>query len=162
MERAEANLLRRGRFSEPGRLYLLTTVTHQRCPLFRDLRAARLVIREMRQSERFDACRSLAWVLMPDHLHWLIALNATTLSSLMRQFKSRSGTALCKAGISLGQVWQRGYHDRALRKEDDVRKVARYIIANPLRAGLARQIGDYPHWDAIWLTSDSESLHNAL
>ena len=23
--------------------------------------------------------------------------------------------------------------------------------ANPLRAGLVTRIGDYPHWDAIWL-----------
>jgi hypothetical protein len=32
-----------------------------------------------------------------------------------------------------------------------LRDIARYIIANPLRAGLAESIGDYPHWDAIWL-----------
>ncbi|MNH39529.1 Transposase IS200 like protein [compost metagenome] len=96
---------------------------------------------------------------MPDHLHWLVELRAVTLSSLMRQFKSRSGTALCKARMSPGQVWQRGFHDRALRQEDDVRKVARYIVANPLRAGLVAEIGDYPHWDAVWLTG---SLHDSL
>ena len=161
MDRAKANQLRRGRFSEPGRLYLLTTVTQQRKPLFQSLHAARLVITELRQSERHGSCRSLAWVLMPDHLHWLVELHSVTLSSLMRQFKSRSGTALCKAGIGSGQVWQRGFHYRALRQEDDVRKIARYIIANPMRAGLVTQIGDYPHWDAVWLT-DSDSLHNTL
>ena len=59
MDRAEANLLRRGRFSEPGRLYLLTTITHQRRPLFHDLRAARLVIRELRHSEFLGDCHSL-------------------------------------------------------------------------------------------------------
>ncbi|MBC3485783.1 transposase [Pseudomonas kermanshahensis] len=162
MEWAEAKLLRRGRFSEPGRLYLLTTVTHQRKPLFASLLAARLVIGQMRHSEREDACQSLAWVVMPDHLHWLIELHTNTLCSLMRQFKSRSGTALCKAGVSRGQVWQRGYHDRALRKDDDVRKIARYIVANPLRAGLVEHIGDYPHWDAVWLTADVTDPLNSL
>ena len=162
MDRAEANLLRRGRFSEPGRLYVLTTVTQLRKPLFQDLRAARLVINELRQSERHGACRSLAWVLMPDNLHWLVELQGATLSSLMRQFKSRSGMALCKAGITPGRVWQRGFHDRALRKQTDVRKVARYIIANPLRASLVKQIGDYSHWDAVWLTSDADNLHDTL
>jgi hypothetical protein len=29
--------------------------------------------------------------------------------------------------------------------------MARYIIANPLRAGLVDRIGDYPLWDAMWL-----------
>jgi len=29
--------------------------------------------------------------------------------------------------------------------------MARYIVANPLRAGLVERIGDYPLWDATWL-----------
>jgi putative transposase len=29
--------------------------------------------------------------------------------------------------------------------------IARYIVANPLRAGLVERLGDYPHWDAVWL-----------
>jgi hypothetical protein len=32
-----------------------------------------------------------------------------------------------------------------------VLNAARYIVANPLRAGLTRRLGDYPLWDAIWL-----------
>jgi hypothetical protein len=38
-----------------------------------------------------------------------------------------------------------------LRKDEDLQTVARYIVANPLRAGLVEKIGDYPLWDAIWL-----------
>jgi REP element-mobilizing transposase RayT len=52
---------------------------------------------------------------------------------------------------SLQRVWQRGFYDRAVRKEDDLVDMARYIVANPLRAGLVRSIKCYPHWDAIWL-----------
>ncbi|NJC47919.1 UNVERIFIED_ORG: hypothetical protein GGR78_001170 [Xanthomonas campestris] len=29
--------------------------------------------------------------------------------------------------------------------------MARYLIANPLRAELVERVGDYPFWDAIWL-----------
>jgi len=32
-----------------------------------------------------------------------------------------------------------------------LRRVARYVVANPMRAGLVKQIGDYPLWDAIWV-----------
>jgi putative transposase len=32
-----------------------------------------------------------------------------------------------------------------------MRAIARYVVANPLRAGLAGTIGDYPYWDAVWL-----------
>ena len=35
-----------------------------------------------------------------------------------------------------GPLWQPGFYDRALRREDDRKAVARYILTNPLRAGL--------------------------
>jgi putative transposase len=38
-----------------------------------------------------------------------------------------------------------------LRHEDDLAKLPRYIVANPLRAGLVERVGDYSHWDAVWL-----------
>ncbi|MEQ7866160.1 transposase, partial [Xanthomonas sp. WHRI 8393] len=41
-------------------------------------------------------------------------------------------------------------HARIVGK-DDLRLAARYLIANPLRAGLVERVGDYPFWDAIWL-----------
>ena len=47
--------------------------------------------------------------------------------------------------------WQSGFHDHALRTEEDVRNVARYVIANPQRAGLVEHVSDYPWWDARWL-----------
>ena len=50
-----------------------------------------------------------------------------------------------------GALWQCGFHDHALRREEDLLGVARYVVANPVRAGLVARVGDYPHWDAIWL-----------
>ena len=35
--------------------------------------------------------------------------------------------------------------------EDDLFAVARYIVANPVRAGLVERIGDYPFWDSAFL-----------
>ncbi|MFT0521385.1 REP-associated tyrosine transposase [Pseudomonas faucium] len=143
--------LRQGRYSEPGRLYLLTTVTRNRTPLFKHLPYARAVIQQLRLSDHQGNCRSLAWVLMPDHLHWLIELGPVSLGVLMCTFKSRSSCALYRAGAERQHIWQPGFHDRALRKEEDVRAAARYIIANPVRAGLVPRAGEYPHWDCVWL-----------
>ncbi|MFV3292483.1 REP-associated tyrosine transposase [Pseudomonas sp. NY11955] len=144
-------LLRRGRCSEPGRLYMLTSVTYHRRPLFLNLQFARLVIRNLRRADQELHCRSLAWVVMPDHVHWLIELKNVTLGTLMQRFKSQSSHALRKAGARVVPIWQAGYHDRALRHDDGVLNVARYIIANPIRAGLVSRVGDYSHWDAVWL-----------
>ena len=82
--------LRRGRHSEPERIYLLTSTLLQRRTLFSDFRLARLLIRELRVAHEQQQVASLAWVVMPDHLHWLVQLQAGSLDKLMRRIKSNS------------------------------------------------------------------------
>ncbi|MFJ3484111.1 REP-associated tyrosine transposase [Pseudomonas sp. NPDC090202] len=143
--------LREGRFSESGRIYLLTSVTLNRQPFFSDWRMGRLVVQTFRLAEEEVAARSLAWVVMPDHFHWLIELQNTSLPVLMCRAKSRSVRSVNAAMGNQSRLWQRGYHDRAIRKEEDLQAVARYIVANPIRAGLVKRCHDYPLWDAIWI-----------
>ncbi|AZF10229.1 Transposase [Pseudomonas sp. R2-37-08W] len=81
----------------------------------------------------------------------MFELRDATLPQVMRQVKSRSTLTINQACRTKGAFWQSGYHDRAVRAEEDLIKIARYIIANPLRAGLVEHIGDYSLWDAIWL-----------
>jgi len=50
-----------------------------------------------------------------------------------------------------GTLWESGFYDRALRSEQDILPAARYIVMNPVRAGLCKRVGDYPFWDAVWL-----------
>lgn len=94
----------------------------------------------------------LAWVLMPDHVHWLLQLGAKDdLSSVVNRLKSASSRRANKILGQKGAIWQKSFHDHALRAEEDVRAIARYIVANPLRAGLVDNVHNYPFWDAIWL-----------
>jgi hypothetical protein len=46
-----AGHLRIGRFSEPGRIYLITAVVHQRQPFFADWCLGRLVVKQLREAE---------------------------------------------------------------------------------------------------------------
>jgi len=143
--------LRRGRSSEYGRPYLITTVTHLRDPIFGDYETARLMVRELQTTNNKLHIETLAWVLMPDHLHWLFVLNHSFLSDVVRKLKGKSAYTINTYRGHHAKVWQKGFHDHALRKDEDIKAVARYIIANPLRAGLVQSIGDYPFWDAVWL-----------
>ena len=146
-----ANRLRIGRYSEAGRIYLLTTTTHHRVPVFRDFILGRMVVNQFRCAQNLGYASSLAWVVMPDHFHWLIELRHSSLSALMLATKSRSAREInARLGRS-GRLWQKGFHDRTIRREENVQAVARYIIANPIRAGLVSRVQDYPLWDAIWV-----------
>jgi putative transposase len=71
---------------------------------------------------------------------------------VVKMLKGRSALAINCYRSHNGSLWQRAYYDRAARKDEDIRRIARYIVANPLRAGLVQEIGDYPHWDCIWMT----------
>ncbi|MCQ4321287.1 REP-associated tyrosine transposase [Stutzerimonas stutzeri] len=143
--------LRKGRVSELGRIYSVTTVVHNRRPVFSDWRLGRILVDVMRQAERQGRVESLAWVVMPDHLHWLFRLTEGALNELMRDVKSQSGRRINRTALLVSPLWQPGYHDRAIRHDQDLQAVARYIVANPLRAGLVRRVGEYPLWDAVWL-----------
>jgi REP element-mobilizing transposase RayT len=143
--------LRAGRFSERQRIYLLTATTENREMLFSDFTVGRIVVAELKAAQQDGLAESLAWVLMPDHLHWLIALQQGSLSELMRRIKGRSAKRVNALSGRQGKLWQDGFHDRALRREEDVLPAARYIVANPLRAGLVNRVGDYPLWDSVWL-----------
>lgn len=149
--------LRRGRSSLPGYVYHLTTATAERQPWFATFAAAQAVARCVAAP---TGAHTLAWCLMPDHLHWLMQLAETLpLTRVVQRFKSLSAIAVNHALGRSGAVWAGAYHDHQLRQEEDLRIVARYIVANPLRAGLVTRLGDYPYWDATWLDSpDADSL----
>jgi len=144
--------LRKGRVSEAGRIYHVRTATDRRLPLFNHLYVGREVVGALRYQHEHGHVESLAFVVMPDHLHWLLCLTGSArLDAVMQAVKGFSAHRINAQLQRSGAVWQSGYFDRALRAEDDVKDIARYIVANPLRAGLCARLGDYPLWDAIWV-----------
>jgi REP element-mobilizing transposase RayT len=89
---------------------------------------------------------------MPDHLHWLVQVSPLgLLSSIVRNVKSHSARRIRVLRCSIEVVWQSGFHDHMMRKDENLVATARYIIANPVRAGIVKRVGDYPLWDAMWL-----------
>jgi REP element-mobilizing transposase RayT len=143
--------LRTGRRSIAGQIYLVTFHTAGRAPVFAEPRHAMDACRTMSSPEAWPASRLLAWVLMPDHWHGLIELGDEALPLSVARLKAMSSRQLRVSLTDVGQVWAAGYHDRALRREVHVLNAARYLVLNPVRAGLVRRPGDYAYWDATWL-----------
>jgi REP element-mobilizing transposase RayT len=144
-----SHTLRTGRVSIQNQVYLVTFVTEGRKHHFKNLYCGRLMIKTLMDTTQV---KSLAFVVMPDHVHWLIQLlDEAPLSKVIHRVKSVSAYHLNKTLKRKGRFWQNGFHDHAMRKEEDIRVAARYIIANPIRAGLVTKVGDYSHWDAVWV-----------
>lgn len=151
MAKGHAHRLRRGRYSETGRIYLITSTCYQRARLFHDYRSGRCVVHAFMAVE--DDAATLCYTIMPDHIHWLMQLKGNTdLSAVVQKMKSLATRNLRETGLCRAdRVWTAGFHDRALRKEQDLKAAARYVVANPLRGGVVRSLRNYPLWDAIWL-----------
>lgn len=138
--------LRLGRYTQQNQIYHITFTTLNRIHIFQDFIKARKLINILKKSDQLQHTSTLAFVIMPDHIHWLMQLVGNqSLPNVIKTIKS-------KATIQIGQpIWQAGYYDHAIRKDEDIQNIARYIIANPIRAGLVTKVGDYPHWDAMWI-----------
>jgi REP element-mobilizing transposase RayT len=144
--------LRKGRVSIAGNAYLVTTVVRERKSIFDDFAAGCAAARCFEDRLVLGDASMLAWVLMPNHAHWLIRLGGgDALDTVVNRLKSASARHVNRELHRCGPVWARGYHDHAMRAEEDLRRSARYVIAHPVRAALVRQVGEYPFWNAVWL-----------
>ena len=144
--------LRRSRVSITNHIYHVTIATRAREPLFLDFHAASAAARCHQDQICLKDTIMLAWVLMPDHAHWLLQLGeCDSLPAVVTRLKCATARNANRVLKRKGSLWARAYHDQALRNERQLLATARYIVANPLRAGLATQLGDYPFWNAIWL-----------
>ena len=147
---ANAKALRRGRSSELGRVYAITVVCYRRRPVFAQFQSARVVVSVMQ--ELASQVSTLCYVVMPDHVHWLMQLELNKpIETYVQRLKSCVTRKIHERELYGGAVWARGFHDRAIRRESEILPIARYIVMNPLRAGIVGRLGDYPHWDAVWL-----------
>jgi len=81
---------------------------------------------------------------MPDHLHLLV--EGQTADADFRAFMRflRRRTAIEYRRLTLLKLWQDGYYERVLRKDDATPAVISYILDNPVRAGLVENATDYP------------------
>jgi putative transposase len=124
--------------------YFLTTCTAFRRPLFLDAALAYEVVGQLLHDAEFFEFAVLAYCLMPGHLHALLEAQSerSDFQAFVKRFKQMTGFAYRQAANE--PLWQPGYHERVLRDDEATPAVVRYILENPVRAGLSQQIADYP------------------
>jgi putative transposase len=149
MEKGRSADLRKGRFSECNQAYLVTFTTLDRKCWFDDFVLGRVIVGVL--NHKLLEATTLSYVVMPDHVHWLVQLDKKPLSQIVHSAKSISAHLINNQIGRRGRIWQDGYYDRSVRNEDELLNMARYIVMNPIRAGLVKSIRDYPLWDAVWV-----------
>jgi REP element-mobilizing transposase RayT len=85
-----------------------------------------------------------SYVVMPNHVHLLVTPKADV-SKLLRSLKGftarRANQFLRRAGKAF---WQEESYDHWVRNDEEFERITRYIVFNPVRAGLVATPEDYP------------------
>jgi putative transposase len=139
--------------NRPGRLkgfeyvgfvtYFVTTCTEKHLRAFDDVEFGRWAVAQLLRQASLRKFEVSAYCLMPDHVHLLLRGRSddADLRSFIISWNTR--TAFCWRRQHHSQLWQKGYYDRVLRDSDDFFGIARYILRNPVEAGLVTRPEDY-------------------
>jgi putative transposase len=132
--------------------YFLTFCTSNRSCHFTSDAPFDLVLEQiLRTAPDFDV-RVNVYCFMPDHVHLLAegCSEQADMTQFVHRAKQRSGFAFAQRYKQ--RLWQPSYNDRVLRDDEASLSVARYIIENPVRAGLVESPLDYPYLGSIGYT----------
>ena len=124
--------------------YFLTFCTASRQRVFLDAATVGLVRDQILRSAADFYFAVIAYCFMPDHLHMLVEAlrDDADAARFVHQAKQRSGYVFSKERGT--QLWQPSFYDHNLRGTDATLSVVRYILENPVRAGLVATPEDYP------------------
>ena len=123
--------------------FSVTVSTAGRAPLFKKPETVQLCLSALSETASLHHMDVLAYCFMPDHLHLLVqARDDGSFLRFMKGFKQISGYRYRRSAMQ--PLWQKGYYDHVLRREEDVNQVAEYIMHNPVRAGLVDSPDKYP------------------
>jgi len=125
-------------------IYFVTCTTLLRKPYFLNKTCVDIVMPVINGSTDKSGFTIYVYCFMPDHLHLLLCgREHSNLRDFMRDFKQKSAYAFRKKSGDI--LWQRSYYEHVLRRDEDAKEVARYILNNPVRAGFVQDFQNYPY-----------------
>lgn len=139
------------------RRYFVTICTFHRIDALRDDPVVEDVLLQFRQRAIDHQFAIHAYCFMPDHVHLVLEglSDSSDVRRFVRDWKQRTASEYRQTTGK--DLWQRGYFDHVLRADEDTDIVARYVLTNPVRAGLVADVYDYRY-----LGSDTSTIRDVL
>jgi REP-associated tyrosine transposase len=124
--------------------YSLLFRTLERRQVFVAPSPVELVLSQIRRTAVEEQFAVIAYCFMPDHLHLVVEGRAHDSDCRRFSVRSRQYSTFYYLRQYGEMLWQSGALERALRDREQAFKVAGYVLENPVRAGLATTIAEYP------------------
>ena len=149
------------RIEFPGGLYHVTARGNGRLPIFLDEpdRGCFLAVFGAVVARYHLLCH--AYCLMDNHYHLLLETPEPNLSRAMRQLNGVYSQRFNRRHRRSGHVLGGRFHAQVVDKDVYLRAVCRYIVLNPVRAGLVAQPGQWP-WSSYGATAGETPIPRFL
>ena len=124
--------------------YFVTIVCDRKTPLFKNEHIVKEILGVLKNVSLSYEFSIWAYCFMPEHLHLLIEgqKEDSNLKKFIPMLKQKTSYIYRKK--TGGKLWQENYYEHVLRKDEDVKKVVRYILENPARRKLADDFVNSP------------------
>ena len=90
-------------------------------------------------------CSAYVYLFMADHAHFVLSGNNSKadIKKCLDMFKQKTGFWLSNNNKKI--KWQKDYYDHILRSEENLIVHLKYILNNPVRAGIVEYWKQYPY-----------------
>ncbi len=140
------------RLEYPGAVYHVTTRGHERSSIFRSDVDRRKFLELLSSIARGEKWRIHAYCLMTNHYHLLVETPLGSLSRGMRSLNGRYTQWFNWKHKRRGHLFEGRFRSVLVQKETHLLELCRYVVLNPVRAGLARRPGDW-RWSNYQVTA---------
>jgi len=101
----------------------------------------------------------ICYTIMPNHVHMIIDRIKRPLFDIMKSLKGYTGYQANRYLNRTGAFWQKEYHDRVIRSENELYNKIEYTLYNPVKAKLVK---NWKEWKFSYLNKnyDGGSIFN--
>ncbi len=154
-------MARRPRLLVPGAAYHVMSRGNRKDPIFEDDEDRhRFLAIVSEETRRFDVT-CYAFCLMGNHYHLAVATPEGNLSAAMRQVNGRYAKASNRRHGRTGHLFEGRFQSLVVESEAYLRDLARYVVLNPVRAGLVCDPSAWP-WSSYRATVGLEDAPSFL
>jgi REP element-mobilizing transposase RayT len=149
-------MARRPRIQFPGAVYHVMSRGNRKSMIVDDDDDRRTFMNTFSEAARDYQVRVYACCLMGTHYHTLLDTPRGNLSEFIRTVNTEYSKAFNRRHERVGHTFEQRFHSLVVQREKYLRRVARYIALNPVKACLCREAADWPDWKtrprgSIWI-----------
>jgi putative transposase len=143
---------RRPRYLEPGAIYHVTSRGTEGRAVFLDDLDRNLFLTELGEVVQQRRWMCPAYCLMTNHFHLLVQTPEPDLALGMHGLNSAHANYFNRRHNHVGHLFQSRYTSILIERESHLLAASRYVVLNPVRAGICRRPG-YWRWSSYRATA---------